>query len=57
MIWSEVETYSREKIEEIQLKRLKETVYRVYEKVEPYRKKMDEMGVKPEDIKSLKDLA
>ncbi len=57
MIWSEVETYSREKIEEIQLERLKETVFRVYEKVEPYRKKMDEMGVKPEDIKSLKDLA
>ncbi|MBE5743590.1 MAG: phenylacetate--CoA ligase [Clostridiales bacterium] len=57
MIWSEVETYSREKIEEIQLERLKETVNRVYNKVEPYRKKMDEMGVKPEDIKSLKDLA
>ncbi len=57
MIWSEVETYSREKIEKIQLERLIETVHRVYEKVEPYRKKMDEMGVKPEDIKSLKDLA
>ncbi len=56
MIWSEVETYSREKLEEIQLERLKETVNRVYEKVLPYRKKMDEMGVKPEDIKSLKDL-
>ena len=57
MIWSEVETYSREKLEEIQLERLKETVNRVYEKVLPYRKKMDEMGVKPEDIKSLKDLS
>ncbi|MBQ3235256.1 MAG: phenylacetate--CoA ligase [Clostridia bacterium] len=57
MIWSEVETYSREKIEQIQLERLKETVKRVYEKVLPYRKKMDDAGVKPEDIKSLKDLS
>ena len=56
MIWSEVETYSREKIEEIQLERLQETIKRVYEKVLPYRKKMDEKGVKPEDIKTLKDL-
>ncbi len=57
MIWSKVETYSREKIEEIQLERLKETVARVYEKVLPYRKKMDDVGVKPKDIKSLKDLS
>ena len=57
MIWSKVETYSREEIEKIQLERLKETVNRVYEKVAPYRKKMDEMGVKPQDIKTLKDLA
>ena len=57
MIWSEVETYSREKIEQLQLERLKETVNRVYEKVLPYRKKMDELGVKPQDIKSLSDLS
>ncbi len=57
MIYSKVETYSREKIEQIQLERLKETVNRVYEKVAPYRKKMDDMGVKPEDIKTLKDLS
>ncbi len=56
MIWSEVETYSREKIEAIQLERLKETVNRVYDKVLPYRKKMDELGLKPSDIKSLADL-
>ncbi len=57
MIWSKVETYSREKIEQLQLERLKETVNRVYEKVLPYRKKMDELGVKPQDIKSLSDLS
>lgn len=56
MIWSKEETYSRKQIEEIQLERLKETVSRVYANVEPYRKKMDELGVKPEDIKSLSDL-
>ncbi len=57
MIWSEVETYSREKIEKIQLERLIETVRRVYDNVQPYRMKMDAMGVKPEDVKSLKDLS
>ena len=57
MIWSKEETLSRKDIESIQLERLKETVNRVYEKVLPYRKKMDDMGVKPSDIKSLKDLA
>ena len=57
MIWSKNETLSREEIEAIQLERLQETVHRVYEKVAPYRKKMDDMGVKPDDIKSLKDLS
>jgi phenylacetate-CoA ligase len=57
MIWSEKETLSRKEMEALQLERLKETVYRVYDKVEPYRKKMDEAGVKPEDIKSLSDLS
>ena len=57
LIWSKEETLPREEIERIQLERLKETVNRVYEKVAPYRKKMDDAGVKPEDIKTLKDLA
>ena len=56
MIWSKEETLSRKEIEKIQLERLIETVNRVYEKVLPYRKKMIEAGVKPEDIKSLADL-
>jgi len=57
MIWSKEETLPREEIEKIQLARLQETVNRVYEKVAPYRKKMDEAGVKPEDIKTLSDLS
>ena len=56
MIWSKEETLPREEIEKIQLERLQETVHRVYEKVDPYRKKMDEAGIRPEDIKSLDDL-
>ncbi len=57
MIWSKNETLLRAEIEEIQLVRLKETVQRVYEKVPAYRDKMDKIDVKPEHIKSLKDLS
>ena len=57
MIWSKEETLSRKEMEALQLERLQETVSRVYEKVEPYRRKMDEAGIKPEDIKSLSDLS
>lgn len=56
MIWAKEETMSRAEIEAIQLQRLQETVKRVYEKVAPYRQKMEEDKVKPEDIKNLKDL-
>lgn len=57
MIWSKIETLERAEMEKIQLERLKETVKRVYDKVEPYRKKMIDAGVAPEDIKSLSDLS
>lgn len=57
MIWNEaIECADRETIESIQLERLKKTVAHVYENVGPYREKMDEKGVKPEDIKTLKDI-
>lgn len=56
MIWAKEETMTRAEIEQIQLERLKETVKRVYEKVPAYRKKMDEAGIKPEDVQTLKDL-
>lgn len=56
MIWAREETMSRKEIEDIQLTRLQETVHRIYEKVPAYRKKMDEKGISPSDIKSLDDL-
>ncbi len=52
----EFETLPREAIEAIQVRRLKDTIERVYATVPFYRKKFDEAGVRPADIKSLKDL-
>lgn len=52
----EIETASREQIQAWQDERLVKTVERVYNNVEYYRKKMDEAGVKPSDIRSTADL-
>jgi len=52
----ELETLPREALEALQLKRLQNTVERVYNLVPFYKKKLDEAKVKPEDIKSLGDL-
>lgn len=52
----EIETASREQIEKIQHDGLLDVVKRVYENVPYYRKKMEEAGVKPEDIKELSDI-
>lgn len=57
MIWSKQETLSRAEIEAIQLSRLKDTVQQVWDKVPAYRRKMEEAGVCPQDIQTLKDLA
>ncbi len=55
--WDEKhECMSREEMRALQSERLIETVKRVYEHQAPYRKKMDEIGLKPEDIKSIDDL-
>ena len=51
-----IETMPREKIKEIQLKRLKETVRRVYENVPFYKRKFKEFDIKPDDIKTLDDI-
>ncbi|MDD3139681.1 MAG: AMP-binding protein, partial [Lachnospiraceae bacterium] len=56
MIWAKEETLPRAELEKLQLERLKETVRYIYEKVAPYREKMDNLGVKPEDIQTLSDL-
>uniref|UniRef100_A9A7P4 Phenylacetate--CoA ligase n=1 Tax=Methanococcus maripaludis (strain C6 / ATCC BAA-1332) TaxID=444158 RepID=A9A7P4_METM6 len=58
MIWNEaIECMDREEMRELQSKRLSETVNRVYHNVPFYRKKMQEMGVYPEDIQSIDDLS
>ncbi|MDR0889380.1 MAG: phenylacetate--CoA ligase [Oscillospiraceae bacterium] len=52
----EIETASPEEIAAIQSENLLRTVKRVYENVPFYREKMDKAGVRPEDIRSAKDL-
>ena len=52
----EMETMSREEMQELQLERLKKQVERVYEKVPFHKEAFDRAGVKPEDIQSLEDL-
>jgi len=51
------ETMPREELRELQLARLKNQVERVHALVPFYRKRFDELGIKPSDIKSLKDLS
>ena len=57
MFQPEIETMSREDIRTHQLEKLKWQVKRVYENVPMYRERMDDAGVKPEDIQSLEDIA
>jgi phenylacetate-CoA ligase len=47
----------RKELEELQLKRLKAVVKQVYGNNAFYRKKFDETGIRPEDIKSLADVS
>lgn len=57
MYWeSENETMSRDNLAELQLKRLKETVERVYQNVPFYRDAFAKKGLMPGDIGSLEDL-
>ena len=52
----EIECASREQIKSWQDERLVKQVRHVWDNVPAYRKKMEEMGVTPEDIKSSADL-
>ena len=54
--FSEMETASRDELTKLQNERLVETVKHVYENMAPYRAKMDEMGLTPDDIKGIEDL-
>ena len=53
---SEVECASRSDVEKIQLEKLKKQVRYTYDNVKYYRDLMDEMGVCPDDIKTLDDI-
>lgn len=52
----EIETMPVEQLQLLQSERLVEQVKHVYKNVEFYRNKMDEAGVKPEDIHGIEDL-
>ncbi|MCA1906250.1 MAG: phenylacetate--CoA ligase [Desulfarculus sp.] len=56
-MWEEkFETMSADEMRAFQLAKLQETVAWVYERVPFYKKKLDEIGLKPGDVKSLDDL-
>jgi len=58
MIWNEkIECASRAEMNEIQSERLIQTVKRIYHNNEGYRRKMQEIGLVPGDIKSVHDLS
>ena len=52
-----IETASRDEITALQLQRLQWSVRHTYDNVAPYRKRCEEAGVHPDDLKSLADLA
>ena len=57
MIWNETkECMSRDEMNVLQSARLVKTVERVYHNVPFYRKKMQELGLEPGDIKGIEDL-
>ncbi len=57
MIWNKtMECAPREQMREIQGERLRETVQRVYHNTPFYRARMQEMGITPDDIRSIDDI-
>ena len=57
MIWNEeVECMSENNKNDLQLKRLQKIVKKAYENVPYYTKHFDDAGIKPDDIKTLKDI-
>ena len=56
MLNERVETLPREELKKLQSERLIWQVKRTYERVECFRNRMDELGLKPEDIKGVEDL-
>jgi phenylacetate-CoA ligase len=57
MIWNkQYETMAPEDLKKLQTKRLQDLVRTVYTRVPFYKKKMDELRVKPDDIKDISDM-
>ncbi|RBQ23707.1 hypothetical protein ALNOE001_07730 [Candidatus Methanobinarius endosymbioticus] len=57
MVWNEkFECMDSEEKKKLQLRRLQETVKKTYDNVPFYKKKFDDIGIKPKDIKSLEDI-
>jgi len=52
-----IETASRDEIAALQLERMKWTLKHAYDNVPHYKKKFDDQGVHPDDLKTLADLA
>ena len=52
-----LETMKRDELKALQSERLISTVKRVYENVPYYRKKMDDIGITPDDIRSIDDIS
>ncbi len=52
-----IEKASRDEITALQIQRLKATLNHVYQNVPHYRQTFDAMGVHPDDLKTLQDLA
>ena len=52
----EIECMPREELKKLQSERLCQQIKRCYENVECFRNRMDEAGLKPEDIKGIEDL-
>ena len=51
-----IECMSRDEMSALQSKKLVDLVHRVYNNVEFYRKKMDDLGIEPGDIKGIEDI-
>ena len=57
MFWQkDIETISRKALEELQLKRLKQTVRQAYKNIPFYKEHFSKSTVKPADITSLRDI-
>ena len=56
MFSPEIEKIDRKALREMQLERLKYTVHYAYENVPMYRRRFDEIGLRPEHIRTLKDI-